>query len=353
MGFEVVNWTGGDQSGAEELASEVIAKPFDSAEGLTAFLEKSDTATIEFENIPHKLLQDLESKIDLSPPPASVAICQNRQLEKSFLQDHGIPIAPFSLVTSARELGEVLKVMAKDSILKTIKDGYDGKGQIAIDAPTDPAKAEELWRVIGQKTSILEEKIDLAGEFSVIVARHRDGSTASYQPIENEHVNHILDTSIFPARLPEATLAQAQEIATKIITKLHYVGILTIEFFINRAGEILVNEMAPRPHNSGHLTIEAAQTSQFEQQLRIAAGLPLGSAETVSPAVMINLLGDLWPSADTAPDWSSVLAIPGVKLHLYGKKIAKIGRKMGHVTITAETQEVALERAALVKKDLF
>lgn len=353
MGIHITQWTGGDHSGAEALADAALIESFQSERALEKFLSDSDAVTIEFENIPHDLLTSIEPKTSLTPPPAAVAICQNRQLEKTFLRDKGVLTAPFSLIDSVEKLAEVLADTTKDSILKTITDGYDGKGQLGISAGTSPEEAPRIWSEIGERVCVLEEKIDLAGEFSVIVARDHEGSTVSYQPIENQHVNHILDTSIFPARMPQATLEKAQEVATKIITQLDYKGILTIEFFLNTDGEILVNELAPRPHNSGHLTIEAAQTSQFEQQLRIAAHLPLGSAETICPAVMINLLGDLWVSPEQAPDWSPVLAIPGTILHLYGKKIAKAGRKMGHITITATTQELALERADLVRKLLF
>lgn len=353
MGFHVVKWTGGDKSGAEQLADHIIAEPFDSPEALNEFLESSDAVTIEFENIPHALLESIDKKIFLTPPPKAVAICQNRNLEKSFLRDNGIPTAPFQVIESAEALAQAIESLTKDSILKTITDGYDGKGQAPINLGTSPDTAPQIWQEIGNKPCILEEKINLAGEFSVIVARHKDGSTATYPPIENQHTNHILDTSIFPARLPEDTLEEAKGIATKLTTLLEYIGILTTEFFITTEGEILVNELAPRPHNSGHLTIEAAHTSQFEQQLRIAAGLPLGSPETIRPAVMINLLGDLWPAPEQAPDWSAILAIPGVKLHLYGKKIAKPGRKMGHITITAKTQDLALERAKKVREILF
>ncbi len=353
MGFRVVTWTGGDKSGAEVLADEILADPFPSLDAFREFIASTDVATIEFENIPTSLLAQVEEQVSLTPSPSAVAICQNRELEKTFLHDNGIKVAPFSIIQSAADLAKELDNLSSDAILKTLTDGYDGKGQVAIAKNTAASQAEAIWKDLSEKPCILEEKIKLAGEFSVIVARHQDGTTASYQPIENLHVNHILDTSIFPARLPEATLLNAQDIAKQIITALDYCGILTIEFFLDSEGGILVNELAPRPHNSGHLTIEAAQTSQFEQQLRIAAQLPLGSAETVCPAVMINLLGDLWPSAELAPDWSPVLAVPGVKLHLYGKHLAKPGRKMGHVTILAETQQLALERAEQVRRILF
>lgn len=352
MGFNVIAWTGGDKSGAETLADEVLADPFPSMDAFKEFTDAADSATIEFENIPKDLLAKVESKLSLTPPPSAVAICQNREMEKTFLRNNGIATAAFSVVSSEAELAEALANLKGDSILKTVTDGYDGKGQYAVSKHVKPSEAGAIWEEIGEKSCVLEEKINLAGEFSVIVARHHDGSTVSYQPIENLHVNHILDTSIFPARLPAHTLGEAQDIATKIITALDYKGVLTIEFFLDTEGAILVNELAPRPHNSGHLTIEAAQTSQFEQQLRIAANLPLGSADIVSPAVMLNLLGDLWVSPEEAPDWTPILTISGVKLHLYGKREAKPGRKMGHITIVADTQELALKKAEQIREIL-
>lgn len=352
MGFRVIKWTGGEVSGAAELADHIITDEFDSETALDEFIESSDVVTIEFENIPTSLLETLQSKLPLNPSPRALNVTQNRDLEKNFLRDHGIPTTPFQIIESAESLATALQKMSTDSILKTISGGYDGKGQIAINLGTAASQAESIWQDIGQQRSILEEKVQLAGEFSVIVIRDKCGQIVTYQAIENIHQNHVLHLSISPARIADKALNDAQVIAEKVATSLDYVGVLTIEFFISETGEILVNELAPRPHNSGHLTIEAHHTSQFEQQVRVSAELPLGCTEQIQPAVMLNLLGDLWPASDRAPDWTEVLKTSGANLHLYGKKVAKPGRKMGHITFLASSAEIALENARNVYDSL-
>jgi 5-(carboxyamino)imidazole ribonucleotide synthase len=207
------------------------------------------------------------------------------------------------------------------------------------------ASAENIWQAFGSGRAIVEKKIDLAAELSVMVVRSQEGNAVTYDPAENEHKNHILDISIVPARMPEALQAQAKSVATQVAEALDYVGVIGVEFFLDHQGTLLVNEMAPRPHNSGHHTLDACETSQFEQQLRSICGLPLGSTGMLKPAVMWNLLGDIWPSATTTPDWSPILKTPGAKLHIYGKSEARPGRKMGHVTFLADTVDEALTRA--------
>lgn len=339
MDFRVVSWIGGPDSGPADIADVKIEEPFDSEKGLAKFLEEADIATVEFENIPADLLAAVAEKMPLMPGAEAISICQNREREKNFLSDNDFPCAAFSVVDSVETLASALQDLPDNGgILKTAEFGYDGKGQLPVTRDCDPAST---WEKFDAPRAVLEEKIDLAAELSVLVVRDPEGNTACYDPAENFHRDHILDISIVPARLDPAILEEAQRVALGVAEAFDYIGILAVEFFVSGNGRLLVNEMAPRPHNSGHHTIDACDTSQFEQQLRAIAGLPIGSTRLKSPTVMLNLLGDVWPESG-APDWASVLAIPGAALHLYGKHSARAGRKMGHITFTAATLEEAL-----------
>jgi 5-(carboxyamino)imidazole ribonucleotide synthase len=346
MGFRVLKWTGGDSSGAAALADLVLTDPFDSEQAFQTFIDHADVATVEFENIPGTLFDAVSQHIPLMPNREAVTICQHREREKRFLAEHGIPCADFHVVNSSDSLREALSLLPGDAILKTAEFGYDGKGQVAIPGGLGSAEIEALWAEFGGSHAVLEEKVDLEVELSVIVARGRDGEVVTYDPAENQHRNHILHLSIVPARMPQSLLDGARDIAVKVADALDYVGVLGVEFFLGSDGRLMVNEMAPRPHNSGHHTLNACDTSQFEQQLRAICGMPLGSTRLVRPAVMWNLLGDLWPSSNQPPDWTPVLKTPGANLHLYGKSPALPGRKMGHVTFTADTCEEAIGRAS-------
>lgn len=342
MGYRIVSWTDSTHAGPADVADEVITGSFESAEALERFLSESDVATVEFENIPRTLLEAIESRIRLAPSAKAVGICQHREREKGFLSQHGFPGPHYSVVDSAETLAKALvSLPGEEGILKTAEFGYDGKGQLRV---RQDGNADAIWSAFDTPRAVLEELVDLAGEISVLVARSHDGQTACYDPAENFHSNHILDVSIIPARHPEALLTEAREIALSIAEALGYEGIMAIEFFIDQRGRLLVNELAPRPHNSGHHTLDACQTSQFEQQLRTACGLPLGGTASNVPSVMWNLLGDIWPDGKE-PDWAPILATPGAKLHLYGKNKARPGRKMGHVTFTAATADAALASA--------
>jgi 5-(carboxyamino)imidazole ribonucleotide synthase len=230
------------------------------------------------------------------------------------------------------------------AIVKTAAFGYDGKGQHRIQSIED---AERVWGWIGHQDAVVERVVDFSHELSVVAARGLDGAFAHFGAIENTHRNHILDLSISPARIPAPVAAEAVRITRAIMDQLEYVGVLCVEYFLTRSSQLLVNEIAPRPHNSGHLTSDACLTSQFEQQVRSVCGLPLGSTVQLRPAAMVNLLGDLW--LDGEPDWSSALAIPDVKLHLYGKPDPRIGRKMGHLTALADTVDEAVEKAVTAR----
>ncbi|HRQ91088.1 MAG TPA: 5-(carboxyamino)imidazole ribonucleotide synthase, partial [Bacteroidia bacterium] len=350
MGYHIVSWVGGPDTGPAGVADFVIEEPFDSPAGLSAFLSHAQVATVEFENIPRSLLEAVAAQIPLMPGTSAVAICQHREREKRFLEENGIPCARFAVIESADQLRTALAALPENGgILKTAEFGYDGKGQLPVTRDSDP---EAVWTTFSTPRAVLEERIDLAAELSVLVVRDGSGHALAYDPAENFHRDHILDLSIVPARLDPALLDKARAIALRVAEALDYRGLLAVEFFLSGDGRLLVNEMAPRPHNSGHHTIDACETSQFEQQLRVLVGLAPGSTRLHSPTAMLNLLGDVWEDAHGKPDWPAVLAIPGAHLHLYGKHEARRGRKMGHVTFTAATLEEALENQAKAREIL-
>ena len=260
---------------------------------------------------------------------------QNRLREKTFLRNGGFPVAPFREVSVREALDAALREVGVPAVLKTAGFGYDGKGQSKID---DVGNAGEAWEALGGE-AVLESRVEFEKEVSVVAARGLDGSFVHYGVVENTHDRHILDVTVAPANVSPEVEREAVEIARDIFEELEVVGTACVEFFMTTEGKLLVNEIAPRPHNSGHWTIEGAVTSQFEQQLRAVCGLPLGSTERIRPAAMANLLGDAWANGE--PDWARVCSLPGVKLHLYGKKEARPGRKMGHVTVLADTPEAA------------
>ena len=350
MGYRIVSWVGGPDSGPAGVADYVIEEPFDSPAGLAAFLELAQGATVEFENIPRSLLETVAAKIPLMPGAQAVAICQHREREKRFLEENGIPCARFAVVENAVQLRSALASLPeRGGILKTAEFGYDGKGQLSVTRSSDP---ETVWSTFSTPRAVLEERIELAAELSVLVVRDGSGHALAYDPAENFHRDHILDVSIVPARLDSKLLDQARTIALQVAEALDYRGLLAVEFFLSADGRLLVNEMAPRPHNSGHHTIDACETSQFEQQLRVLCGLAPGSTRLLCPTVMLNLLGDVWEDANGKPNWAAVLAMPGAHLHLYGKHEARRGRKMGHITFTAPTLEEALANQSKAREVL-
>jgi 5-(carboxyamino)imidazole ribonucleotide synthase len=270
-------------------------------------------------------------------------VAQNRLREKSFLVRHGIPHAPWRPVRTDADIDQAVRALGLPIILKTAASGYDGKGQIRVDRADQAAGA---WQQLGRPPCVAEGWVEFAAEISVVVARSHDGRAVCYPVGLNRHVRHILDSTVMPARVGPIVTREARDLALSTAQALDTVGVLTVEFFLTADGRLLVNEIAPRPHNSGHLTIEAAFTSQFEQQVRTLCGLPLGGTDLVMPAAMVNLLGDLWVQTGREPRWDVALrADPGVSLHLYGKRTAAIGRKMGHLTVLDPDPEAALDRA--------
>jgi 5-(carboxyamino)imidazole ribonucleotide synthase len=308
--------------------------------------------TYEFENIPVEALDALAPKVALRPGRDVLYTTQNRQREKEFLRRSGFPVVPFRVVQDEWQLREAVAALGTPCVLKTADFGYDGKGQQKIELG---ANLNEVWRLHGLRTGVLESWVPFTAELSVVVARGLTSEPGEYQlrafpPTLNVHENHILATSVAPAPLADSILTRAQSIAGDIATRLDVVGLLAVEFFLTRRGELLVNELAPRPHNSGHYSFDACVTSQFEQQLRAVCGLPLGETRLLTPVIMRNLLGDLW--ANGTPDWSRLLALPGLRLHLYGKSEPRPGRKMGHYTVLSYSVDRAWEIDAQAQKIL-
>jgi len=314
---------GADEPAAQVAAARTLA-PFADAAALASFARAVDVVTFEFENIPVEPLLTIAGLAPIRPSPTVLAISQDRLVEKEFLTGSGFLTAPFAEVEDEASLAAAAARIGRPAILKTARHGYDGKGQWRLAMGAD---AGEAWRALGRAPAILEGFVDFSAEASVIVARGLDGATAVYDVTENRHEGGILRESRVPAQLAPALAAQAQELASRIAVALDVTGLLAVELFVNREGErLLVNELAPRPHNSGHWTLDAAATSQFEQLVRAICGLPLGSTARTADARMLNLVGE------EAEDWRAHLADPAARLHLYGKAEARPGRKMGHVT---------------------
>ena len=310
-------------SPAMQVTPSATLAAYDNEEALARFAAAVDIVTFEFENVPAETAEFLALRKPVRPGPEALRIGQDRVREKQFLNSIGAPTTAFREVASASDLMGAVGELGPRSILKTARWGYDGKGQQAIDAGSD---LEAAWKNLGAGAGILEAYVDFAREISVIIARGADAIDATYVPVENRHVNHILDTSIAPAAIDPALAARSEGMARDIAARLDLIGLLAVEMFVTKSGELLVNELAPRPHNSGHWTIDACITSQFEQLVRAICGLPLGSTERHSDAVMTNLIGG------DVVKWRAALDDPNTKLHLYGKTSAPPGRKMGHVT---------------------
>ncbi len=317
------------------------------ADGLARLASLARAATTEFENVPAAALEFLARRCRVAPTAASVAVAQDRISEKTFLQGHGVAIAPFVALRSADDAAAIPESLLP-GIVKSARLGYDGKGQARVATRDEAAAAFAAQR---GAPCVLERRIDLACEVSVIVARRESGEACTWPVAENLHRDGILDTTIVPARIDLALEARAREIALAVAKALDYRGVLCVEMFVTRDGALLVNEIAPRPHNSGHWTLDAAATSQFEQQVRVLADMPLGATAAHACAVMVNVLGDVWFEGERQrePDWAAVLAIGEARLHLYGKAEARRGRKMGHVTCVAQTLPEALSAARRVK----
>lgn len=355
LGYKVCVLDPGRDSPAGAVADDQIAADYLDEGALAELGRRCRAATTEFENVPAAALTFLAQHCSVSPDAASVAIAQDRISEKRFVAACGLDVAPHIVVTHDADFDHA-DTQLFPAILKSARLGYDGKGQQRVDTV---AAARHAWNEMGRVPCVLEQRLLLQREVSVIACRTRDGTTATFPLAENEHRAGILARSIIPARVDSSVAQRARAAALVIAGRMNYVGVLCVEFFVvqdTALGEdrLLVNEIAPRPHNSGHYTIDATICSQFEQQARVMANLPLGETTQTMPAVMLNVLGDLWfqdvigNPAPREPDWAAVLAVPGAKLHLYGKSEARMGRKMGHVTCVAPTLAEASARAEQV-----
>jgi 5-(carboxyamino)imidazole ribonucleotide synthase len=332
-----------------QLASREINAAYFDPDATASFIQDVDVVTMEFENIPSPFLAAVEQRRPIFPSRYALETTQNREREKNFLREHGLPCAEFRVVGSAAELAQAVVALGSPCVLKTAAFGYDGKGQRKLSGGEDLA---EVWASFGAGRGVVEAWVDFACEVSVVAARGQDGQYAPYECVENQHRDHILDITISPARVSEEIKTEAVRLARLVAEALEFVGTLAVEFFVTREGRVLINEAAPRPHNSGHYTIDACVTNQFEQQLRAVTGQALGDPRQHTPAVMVNLLGDVWPSELGSPDWSPVLSHSQAKLHLYGKRRALPKRKMGHFTVLGTTVEEALREAQAIRQKL-
>ena len=330
---------------AGQVADKVIRSDYSDLKASSELAALADVVTYEFENVDADSVSSAEKHKPVRPSSSVLRTTQNRLHEKKALLQAGIPVANFRKVDSLRDLEDAASVLGYPMVLKTATEGYDGKGQSIIDGEGDLAISYDQLSARNVDL-IVEQFVSFKAEVSTICARTIDGMTATFDPAENIHRNHILDTSIVPARIDESVTDKARIIATDIAEKLDVIGLIAVEMFVTQENDILVNELAPRPHNSGHYTMDGCDTSQFEQLVRILAGMPITLPKLHSPTVMVNLLGEIWEDTDGNPDWQRALELPGVSLHLYGKSAARVGRKMGHINVVAETVEEALYIAA-------
>jgi 5-(carboxyamino)imidazole ribonucleotide synthase len=347
MGYRVHTFSPDYDTPTGQVADEEVQAAYDDFDQVRAFARRVDVVTFEFENVPADTVAAATELVPVRPGGHVLSTTQNRLREKSFLSQAGFPVTPFMAVHSIDELHAALAQIGCPAVLKTAGWGYDGKGQRLLRSPEEALPA---WNSLQTDEAVLEDFVDFTQEVSVIAARALDGSIADYGVVANRHERHILDVSLAPADLAPAVQRQAVELAREIVRQLDVVGVLCVEFFLTSDERLLVNELAPRPHNSGHFSFDACVTSQFEQQLRAVCGLPLGSTAQHCPAAMANLLGELWQAGE--PNWASACAFADVKLHLYGKATPRPGRKMGHLTALAPDIHAAAERVIAARDAL-
>ncbi len=348
MGYRVHTFSPDSDTPTGQISDLEVTAPYEDLDAVRKFAAGVSAVTFEFENVPAATAAAAAEHVPVRPAGSVLHTTQQRIREKQFLQSHGLPVAPFRVIRSLGDLNAAVAELGCPCILKTADFGYDGKGQVRIEAPEQAAAA---WDKIGQRDAVLEGFVTFAKEVSVVAARSVTGEYADYGVVENTHRNHILDLTVAPASVSPRALARAHEIARAVLEALDVVGVLCVELFLTHDDDLIINELAPRPHNSGHFTFDACVTSQFEQQLRAVCGLPLGSTEQLRPSAMANLLGDLW--ADGEHRWDAALrADPGVKLHLYGKTDPRPGRKMGHLTVIDPDPQAALARVSAARRAL-
>ena len=349
MGYRVHTYSPESDTPTGQVSDVEINAPYEDLDKVRAFARNVSAVTFEFENVPADTAAACAQCARVRPAGEVLHTTQHRLREKTFLAKAGLPHTPFRAVQTIEELRGAIRFLGTPAILKTAGFGYDGKGQIRIQTPDE---AESAWRKLNTAEAVLEAFVDFECEVSVVAARGMDGDFRHYGVVENAHHNHILDVSLAPARVSPAAAKEAIDIARTVLEELNVVGVLCVEFFLAKNGKLMINELAPRPHNSGHFSFDACLTSQFEQQLRAVCGFPLGATDLLRPAAMANLLGDLWQNGE--PDWPRALRAPEIKLHLYGKLSPRSGRKMGHLTALHPDPETARNlvceaRAALTR----
>jgi 5-(carboxyamino)imidazole ribonucleotide synthase len=347
MGYRVMVLDPDTASPAGQFADEHICADYADMAALAKMAQSCAAITTEFENVPAATLRYLAEHCSVKPSANAVEIAQNRVAEKTWLQQHGFVTAPFAVISDADDLLNTVATVGYPAVLKVSRFGYDGKGQVRV---ADVATAQAAFASMGGETCVLERMMTLECELSVVLGRNETGDTAVYPVAENIHEAGILDISIVPARVADSLTAQAREMAMAIAQHLNYCGVMAVEFFVVNGGQLVVNEIAPRPHNSGHYTLDACLSSQFEMQVRALCNLPLGATALHTPAVMVNLLGDVW--GDSQPNWAALMAHPQAKLHLYGKQSARPGRKMGHFTCVDDDLDAALGLAKGIRAGL-
>ena len=347
LGYRIHIYSPDDDSPAGQIGDREFSFAYEDLDRIREFARGVRVVTFEFENVPAASTAAAAEFAPVRPAGQVLHTTQNRLREKTFLAKNGFPVTPFRAVTSLDDLETAARELGLPAVLKTAAFGYDGKGQVKL---RDVAQLKEAFAALGGAEGIYEAFVDFEKEVSVVAARTLTGEFCAFPVFENTHANHILDVTFAPAATGPRLAKEAADLAAGILEKLDVVGLLTVEMFVTRDGRLLVNELAPRTHNSGHLTIDAAVTSQFEQQVRAVCGLPLGATELRQAAAMANLLGHLWERGE--PNWAAALEDPAVKLHLYGKREARAGRKMGHITATAASTEEAVRRVREARERL-
>ena len=337
MGYRVHTFSPESDTPTGQVADIETSASYDDLDAVRSFARSVDVVTFEFENVPSTAVEAAAEFVEVHPRGDILYTTQNRLREKTFLANNGFPVTPFRHIKVIEDIYRAADEIGLPAVLKTAGFGYDGKGQAKISEQGD---IEPAFAALNGNQAVLEAFVAFQKEVSVVCARGQNGEFAHFGVIENEHKDHILDISFAPANVSEKVVADAVNISRDIADSLGYVGTLCVEFFLTKDERLMVNELAPRPHNSGHLTFDACVTSQFEQQLRAVCALPLGSTEFYRPAAMANLLGDVWQNGE--PNWAAALTVPNTKLHLYGKVEPRPGRKMGHLTATAESSAEAV-----------
>lgn len=348
MGYRVHTFSPADDTPMGQVADREAVGDYNDLDAIAEFARRVDVVTFEFENVPYEAAVAAAEHVPVRPGGRVLHVAQHRQREKDFLASAGFPTAPFEHVTDRAALTAAVDRIGMPCVLKTAGFGYDGKGQAVIRGTDD---VDTAWQSIGAGETVLEGFVDFEREISVVAARGCDGDFAHFGVTENRHADHILDVSIPDADLDPVIVDNAVTMTREVLDSLDVVGVLCVEFFLCRDGNLIINELAPRPHNSGHFSFDACITSQFEQQLRAVCALPLGDTRRLRPSAMVNLLGDLW--RDGTPDWHAALSDPSLKLHLYGKAQARPGRKMGHMVAFADDGEQAARRALAARDALI